>query len=92
MAQNMLTGQKRIWAQTNTFLPRYDCDHTIITCQGTNMSGHKRVWAQTYLGTNVGTNVCGHKRVWAQTFLGTILRAQVCMGTNVWSPMKNAVQ
>ena len=67
------------------FLPRHDCDHTIITCQGTNESGHKHVWAQSCLGTNVcghnrawaqsclGTNMCGHKRVWAQTCLGTIV-------------------
>ena len=73
-----------VWAQTYTFLPRHDCDHTIIiiTCQGTNVYGHKYVWAQTCVGTNVsghkhvwaqtcvGTSVCGHKRVWAQTCLG----------------------
>ena len=58
-----------LWAQTYTFLPRHDCDHTIITCRaqtyvGTNVSGHKRVWAQTCLGTNyVGTNMCGHNLV-----------------------------
>ena len=80
-----VSGHKRVWAQTYTFLPRHDCDHTIITCQGTNVSGHKHVWAQTCVGTNVcghkrvwaqtclGTNVCGHNRVWAQTCLGTIM-------------------
>ena len=80
------------------FLPRYDCDHTIITCQGTNVSGHKRVWAKSCLGTNVsghnrvwaqsclGTIVSGHHRVWAQSFLGTIVWAQLCMDTIVWSP------
>ena len=36
-----------------TFLPRHVCDHTIITCQGTNVFGHKRVWAQACLGINV---------------------------------------
>ena len=76
---------KRVWAQTCTFLPRHDCDHTIITCQGTNLSGHKRVWAQTCVGTNVsrhkrvwaqkcvGTNISGHNRVWVQTCMGTII-------------------
>ena len=76
-----------VWAQTFTFLPRRDCDHTIITCQGSNVSGHKHEWAQTC----VGTNESGHKRVWAQTCVGTnvsghnrvgtIVWAQVCMGT-----------
>ena len=47
-----------VWAQKYTILPRrHDCDHTIITSQGTNVSGHKRVWAQS----------CGLKYVWAQT-------------------------
>ena len=79
-----VSGRKRVWAQTYMFLPRHDCDHTIITCQGTNVSGHKHVWAQLCLGTNVplhnrvwaqtclGTIVCGHNRVWAQSCLGTI--------------------
>ena len=60
----------------NMFLPQHDCDHTIITCQGTNVSGHKCVWEQTC----VGTIVCGHRRV------GIIVLSQVCIGTNVWSP------
>ena len=72
------------WAQTYMFLPRYDCDHTIITCQGTNVSGHKCFWAQTCLGTNMS----GHKRhnVFGHNRVGIIVWAQVCMGTNVWSP------
>ena len=67
------------------FLPRHDLDHTIITCQGTNVSGHKHVWAQSCLGTNV----CGHNRVWAQSCLGTNVSghnrvwAQSCLGTIV---------
>ena len=87
-----VSGHKHVWAQTYMFLPWHDCDHTIITCQGTNVSGHKHVWAQSCLGTNV----CGHNRVRAQTCLGTIVSrqnrvgtivwAQVCMGTIVWSP------
>ena len=93
-----VSGYKRVWAQTYTFLPRHDCDHRIITCQGTNVSEHKHVWAQSCVGTNVcghkrvwaqtclGTNVSGHNRVWAQSCLGTIERAQVCMETIVWSP------
>ena len=56
-------GHKCLWAQTYMFLPRHDCDHTIIACQGTNVSGHKHVWAQTC----VGTNMSGHKRVRPQT-------------------------
>ena len=58
-----------VWAQTYMFLPRHDCDYTIITCQGTNVSGHKRVWAQSCLGTIVS----GHNRVWALSCLGTIV-------------------
>ena len=83
-----MSGHKRVWAQTylgtnvherlctDTFVSRHDCDHTIITCQGTNFSGHKRVWAQTSLGTNES----GHKQVWAQTVLAW---AQACMVTTV---------
>ena len=79
------------WAQTFTLLPRHDCDHTIITCQGSNVSGHKHAWVQTCLGTNES----GHKPVWAQTCLGTnvcwhkyvwghkSVWAQSCVGTNV---------
>ena len=55
-----------VWAQTYTFLPRHDCDHTIITCQGTNVSGHKHVWAQSCLVTGhnlVGSSMYGHKHV-----------------------------
>ena len=52
-------GTKYVWAETHMFLPRHDCDHTIITYQGTIVSGHKRLWAQSCLGTNV----CGHNRV-----------------------------
>ena len=80
-----VSGHKCVWEQTYMFLPRHDCDHTIITCQGTNVSGHKHVWAQSCLDTNV----CGHNRVWAQTCLGTIVSghncvwAQSCLGTIV---------
>ena len=93
-----VSGHKRVYAQTYMFLPRHDCDHTIITCQGTNVSGHKHVWAQTCVGTIVsghkrvwaqsclGTIVSRHNRIWAQSCLGTIVWAQVCMGTIVWSP------
>ena len=66
-----------VWTQTYTFLPRHDWDHTIITCQGTNVFGYKHVWAQT----SVGTNVSGHKRVWAQTSVGT----NVCGHKRVWA-------
>ena len=74
-------------------MPSHDSDHTIITCQGTNVSGHNRVWAQTCVGKNVsghnrvwaqtyvGTNVCGHKRVWAQSCVGT----NVCGHNRVWA-------
>ena len=76
-----------VWAQTYTFLPRHDCDHTIIiiTCQGIDVCGHKHVWPQTCQGTNV----CGHKRVRAQMWLGKNVSghkrvwAQTCVGTNV---------
>ena len=54
-----------VWAQTYTLLPRHDCDHTIITCQSTNVSGHKRVWAQTCLGTIVWAQVCMGTNVWS---------------------------
>ena len=72
----------QVWAQTclgttYTFLPRHDCDHTIMICQVTKASGYKRFWAQTC----VGANVCGHKRVWAQTCLGT----NVCVHKRVWA-------
>ena len=45
----------------------HDCNHTIIACQGTNVSVRKRVWEQTCLGTNVswpnrvGLSMYGHK-------------------------------
>ena len=80
-----VSEHKRVWTQTYMFLPRHDCDHTIITCQGTNVSRHKHVWAQSCLGTNVS----GHKCVWAQTCVSTIMSghkcvwAQSCLGTNV---------
>ena len=57
-----VSGHKLVWAQTYTFLAKHYCDHTIITCQGTNVCGHKMC---------LGTNVCGHKRVWAQACVGT---------------------
>ena len=68
--------------QTCTFLPRHDCDHTVITCQGTNMCGHKYVWAQMC----VGTNVCGHKRElrdWAQTCVGTNVSGHNRVGSSM---------
>ena len=79
-----------VWAQTYTFLPTHDCVHTIITCQGTNLSGHKvcghkNVRSQTCLGTTV----CGDKRVWAQTCVVTNVFghkrvwSQTCVGTNL---------
>ena len=79
------SGHKRVCSQSYTFLPRHDCDNTIITCQGTNVCGHKHEWAQMCLGTNMW----GHKRVWAQTCLGTSVSGhkrvweQTCLGTNV---------
>ena len=84
-----VSGHKRVCAQTYMFLPRHDCDQTIMTCQGTNVSGHKHVWAQSCLGTNV----CGHNRVWAQTCLGTIVSGHnrvwvsghIRVGTFVWA-------
>ena len=72
---SLLGFQICVWAQTYMFLPRHDCDHTIITCQGANVSGHKHVWAKSCLGTNV----CGHNCVWAQTCVDKIL----CLGTNM---------
>ena len=88
-----VSGHKRVRAQTYTFLPIHVCYHTIITCQGTNVSGHKHVgtnvsghkhvWAQTCLDTNM----CGHKRVWVQTCLGSSVWAQThvqtCLDTNI---------
>ena len=80
---------------TDPFVPRRDCDHTSITCQGTNVSENKRVWAQSCLGTivcgynRVWAQMCGHNQVWAQTCLGTIVCghnrvwAQSCVGTIV---------
>ena len=59
-----MPGHKRVWAQTYKFVPRHDCNNTIVTCQSTNVSGHNRV----------GTNVSGHNRV------GTIMWAQAYMG------------
>ena len=69
-----VSGHKRVWTQTYMFLPRHDCDHTIITCQGTNVSGHKHVWAQSCLGTIVS----GHNRVWAQSCGLKYVWAQSC--------------
>ena len=69
-AQTCLGTNVHVCAQTHLwFVPRHDCDHTIITCQVTNMSGHKRVWAQTCMGTNVS----GHKRVCMGTFIWMIM-------------------
>ena len=91
------SGHKRVRAQTYSFLPRHDCDHTIITC----VSGHKHVWIQTCIGTIMsgqkcvwhqtcmGTNVSGHKRVWVQKCAGSNVSghkrvwAQSCVGTNM---------
>ena len=72
-----------VWAQTYSFLPRHDCDHTIITCQGTNVIGHKRAWAQMCLGANV----CGHKRVWAQSCGLKYIWAQMCYYFNLAMPI-----
>ena len=84
-----------VWAQTYTFLPTHDCVHTIITCQGTNVSLLKRVWAKICQSTNVcghkrvrsqtclGTNVCEHKRVWTQTCVGTNVSGHM----RVWAQM-----
>ena len=80
-----VSGHNCVWAQTYMFLPRHDWDHTIITCQDTNVPGHKHVWAQSCLGTIVP----GHNRAWAQSCLGTIVSghnrvwAQSCLGTIV---------
>ena len=75
-----VSGHRRVWAQTYTFLPRHDCDHTIITCQGTNVSRHKHVWAQTCLGTNVSA----HKCVWAQTWVGTNVSGHNRVGSSMY--------
>ena len=64
-----VSGHKRVWAQTYMFLPRHDCDYTIITCQGTNVSGHKHVWAQSCLGTIVWAQVCMCTIVWSPLLL-----------------------
>ena len=67
-----MSGHKRVRLCPDTFVPRQDCDHMIITCQGTNLSGHKRVLAQSCghsrVGTTcMGTSMSGLKHVWAQT-------------------------
>ena len=49
-----VSGHKRTRLCPDTFVPRHDCDHAILTCWNTNVSGHKRVWTQF---------VSGHKRV-----------------------------
>ena len=78
----IMSGHKRVWAQTCLGTIMYG--HNRV---GTIMSGHKCVWAQTC----VGTNVSGHTRVWAQTFVGTnvwghkCLRAQSCGHNYVWA-------
>ena len=62
-----------VWAQTYMFLPRHDCDHTIITCHCTIVSGHKRVWAQSCLGTIlfVGSSMYGHNCVVSEPDIGS---------------------
>ena len=48
-----MSGHKCVWAQTYTFVLRHDCDHTTITCQGTNVSGHKRVVFSVFMTSRI---------------------------------------
>ena len=56
---NMSGHKICVKAQTYTFVPKHDCDHAIITCQGTNVCGHKHVRAQSVWAQSVWAQTCG---------------------------------